>query len=93
MAVEDAGVAEDVHEEGVGAVGGVEFHPAPVFACDRAARGGVGFREAAEPLWICADVGVGGGMEVSVSALFVAAEDDYGIGAGGFVVEEVLGSC
>jgi hypothetical protein len=30
-------------------------------------------------------------VEVSVTALFVAAEDDYGSGAGGDVVEEFLG--
>ena len=31
-AVEDTGVAEDVHEQGVGAGGGVELHPLPVVA-------------------------------------------------------------
>jgi hypothetical protein len=30
-------------------------------------------------------------MEVTVTAMFVAAEDDYGGGAGGDVVEEFLG--
>jgi hypothetical protein len=31
-------------------------------------------------------------VEVAVTALFVAAEDDDGIGAGGDVVEEFLGA-
>jgi hypothetical protein len=29
-------------------------------------------------------------MEVAVAALFVATEDDYGVGAGGDVVKELL---
>ncbi len=48
VAVEDSGVAEDIHQEGVGAVGGVELHPLPIFAGAGAAGGGVGFGEAAE---------------------------------------------
>jgi hypothetical protein len=89
---EDCGVAEDVHEKGVGAVGGVELHPLPVFAGSGAAGGGVGLGESAEPGFVGADVGVRGGMEVAVAALFVAAEDDYGVGAGRDVVEEFLGA-
>jgi hypothetical protein len=90
VAVEDFGVAEDVHEKGVGAVGGVELHPLPVLAGAGAAGGGVGLGEAAEPGGVGADGGVGCGVEVAVAALFVAAEDDDGGGAGGDVVEEVL---
>ena len=56
VAVEDSGVAEDVHEKGVGAVGGVELHPVPVFAGAGAAGGGVGFGEAAEPGGVGADL-------------------------------------
>jgi len=55
-----------------------------------------GFGEAAEPGGVGADVGVGGGVKVSVTALFVAAEDDdgfvFGLGAGVDVVEEMLGA-
>ena len=91
MAVEDSGVAEDVHEKGVGAVGGVELHPLPVFAGAGAAGGGVDFGEAAEPGGVGADACVGCRVEVTVTALFVTAEDDYGGGARGNVVEEFLG--
>ena len=90
MAVEYSGMAEDVHEKSVGAVGGVEFAPLPIFAGSGAAGGGVDFGEAMEPCGVGADVGVGVGMEVAVAALFVATEDDYGVGAGGDVVEEFL---
>ena len=48
--------------------------------------------EAAEPCGVGADAGVGLGVEVAVAALFVAAEDDDGCGAGGDVVEEILGA-
>ena len=58
-AVEDSGVAEDVHQEGVGAGGGVELHPAPVVARAGAAGGGVRLGEAAEPVGVGADGGVG----------------------------------
>lgn len=92
-AVEHAGMAEDVHEQGVGAVAGVEFHPLPVFAGARASGGSVNLGEAAEPGGVGADVFVGVWMKVAVAALFVAAEDDYRVGALGFVVEQVLGLC
>ena len=82
MAVEDLWVAEDVHQKGIGAVAGVELHPLPVFACARAAGGSVDFGETEEPGGVGADVCVRGGMEVSMAALFVAAEDDCWIGAG-----------
>jgi hypothetical protein len=92
VTVEDAGVAEDVHEKGVGAVGGVELHPLPVFAGSGAAGGGVGFGEAAEPGGVGADGGVGCGVEVAVAAVVVAAEDDCGVAAGGDFVEEIVGT-
>jgi hypothetical protein len=79
LAVEDSGVAEDVHEKGVGAVGRVELHPLPVFAGPGTAGGGVWFGEAMEPCRVGADVGVGVGMEVAVAALLIAAEDDCGV--------------
>ena len=79
LTVEDSRVAEDIHEKGVGAVGRVELHPLPVFAGSGAARGGVWFGEAMEPCGVGADVGVGGGMEVAVAALLIAAEDDCGV--------------
>ena len=82
VAVEDFGMAEDVHEEGVGAVGGVELHPLPLFAGAGAAGCGVDFGEAAKPGGVGADVFVGGRVEVAVATMFVAAEDDYGVGAG-----------
>ena len=91
-AVEDSGVAENVHEKGVGAVGGVDLHPLPVVAGAGAAGGGVGFGEEAEPGGVGADAGVGCGVEVAVAALLVAAEDDDGGGARGDIVEEVLGA-
>jgi len=77
LAVEDPGMAEDVHEKSVGAVAGVEFAPAPVVAGSGAARGGVRFGEAALPGGVGADVFVRDGMEVAVAPLLVAAEDDY----------------
>ncbi len=68
VAVEDAGMAKDVHEKGVGAGGGVEFAPLPVFAGDGAARGGVGFGETVQPGWVGADLCVGVGVKVAVAA-------------------------
>src|SRR3979409_249989 len=56
------------------------------------AGGARGAGEAAEPGGVGADAGVGCGVEVAVAALLVAAEDDYGVGAGGDVVEEILGA-
>jgi len=91
--VEDSGMTEDVHEEGVGAVAGVELHPLPVFAGSGTAGCGVDFGEAMLPCGVGADVGVGGGVEVAVAALFVVAEDDDRGWAGGCVVEEVLRAC
>ena len=82
-AVEDLGVAEDVHEESVGAIGGVQFHPLPIFTSTGAARGGVGFGETAKPHGVGADLLIGGCVEVAVSAMLIAAEDDCGFGAGG----------
>ena len=79
LPVEDSGVAEDVHEKGVGAVGGIEFHPLPVLAGSGTAGGGVWFGEAMEPCGVGADVDVGVGMEVAVAALLVAAEDNCGV--------------
>jgi hypothetical protein len=90
VAIKDSGVAKDVHEEGVGAVGGVELAPPPIVAGAGAAGGGMDLGEAAEPGRVGADAGVGCGVEVAVTALLVAAEDDDGGGAGGDVVEEVL---
>ena len=58
-AVEDSGMAEDVHEEGVGADGGVEFAPGPVVTGGRAAGGGVGLGEATEPGGVGGDGAVG----------------------------------
>ena len=49
------------------------------------------FGEAALPGGAGADLRVRGGVEVSVAALFVVAEDDCGVGAGGDFVEEFLG--
>jgi len=43
MAVEDARVAENVHEKGIGAIGRIELHPLPIFACAGAAGGSVDF--------------------------------------------------
>lgn len=56
-AVEDSRVAENVHQEGVGAVGGVELHPGPVGESACAAVAGMGFRETSCPAWVGADVG------------------------------------
>ena len=91
-AVEDLGVAEDVHEQSVGAIGGVQFHPLPIFTSTGAARGGVGFGETAKPDGVGADLFIGGCVEVAVSAMFIAAEDDCGFGAGGEIVKEVVGA-
>ena len=92
VAVEDLGMAEDVHEESVGADGGVEFAPGPVVAGGGAAGGGVGLGEAAEPGGFGGDGEVGCGVEVAVRAELAAAEDDEGVGvlmgAGGDFVNE-----
>ena len=96
-AIEDAWVAEDVHQQRVGTGGGVELHPSPVLARERAAGCGVRLGEAAEPVGVGADGRVGGGMEVAVACGLVgggifAAEEDGGIGAGGDVVEQGVGA-
>ena len=53
----------------------------------------MGFREAAGPGGIGTDGGVGGWVEVSMAALFVVAEEDGWVGAGGDVVEELVAAC
>ena len=83
IAVRDGGVAEDAHEKSVGAVGGVELHPGPVGSRADAAVGGVDLSEAAGPGWVGADADVGGGVEVAVASLLIAAEDDDGVGTRG----------
>ena len=91
---EDFGVAEDVHQERIGAIGAVQLHPLPVGSCANAAVGGVGLGEAARPCGVGADGGVTGGMEVAVAGvlgLFIVAEDDAGFGAGGLLVPEIAG--
>ena len=90
-AVEDLWVAEDVHEEGVGGVGAVEFAPVPVGAGAVAAMGGVDLGEAAGPVGVGEDGGVAGGVEVAVGVVLVATEEDAGVGAGGLVVQEGVG--
>ena len=90
-AVEDLGVAEDVHQEGVGAVGTVELHPWPVGAGARTAVGGVDFGKAALPVGGGADGGVAGRVEVAVAGLIVGAEDDAGLAARGLFVQETAG--
>ncbi len=89
LAIEDLWVAEDVHQEGVGAVGAVELHPWPVGAGAGSAMGGVDFGEAVLPVGIGADGGVAVGVEVAVAGLVVAAEDDAGLAAGGLLVQEL----
>ena len=91
---EDFGVAEDVHQERIGAIGAVQLHPLPVGSCANATVCRVGLGEAARPCGVCADGGVTGGVEVAVArllGLFVAAEDDAGFGAGGLLVPEIAG--
>ncbi len=83
---EDGWVAEDVHQESVGAVGAVQLHPLPVGAGADTAMCGVSFGKAMMPVGVGADGGVACGMEVSVSRLFVAAKDDAGLSAGGLFV-------
>ncbi len=80
---EDLGVAEDVHQERVGAVGAVQLHPLPVGSSADAAMCGVGLGEAARPCrgwrrWRRSwrDESCRGGL----ARLFVAAEDDAGFG-------------
>ena len=91
VAVEDLRVAEDVHQESVGAVGAVELHPWPVGAGSRAAMGGMDLGEAALPFGVGADGGVAGGVEVAVAGLIVSAKDDAGLAAGGLLVQEAAG--
>jgi len=90
-AVEDFWVAEDVHQEGVGAVGAVELHPWPVGTGAGSAMGSMDFGEAALPVGVVADGGVAGGVEVAVAGLVVAAEEDAGLAAGGLFVQESTG--
>ena len=88
-------MAEDVHEEGVGADGGVELAPGPVVAGAGAAGCGMGLGEAAEPCGVGGDGAVGCGVEVGVRAEVAAAEDDEGVGVlmgarGDLVAESML---
>ena len=92
---EDFGVAEDVHQKRIGAIGAVQLHPLPVGSCANAAVCGVGLGEAARPCGVGADGGGAGGMEVAMAGLlglFIAAEDDAGLGAGGLLVQEIAGN-
>lgn len=87
----DSWVAEDVHQEGVGAVGAVEFHPLPVGSCTNAAAAGMSFGEATRPGGVGADGSVACGMEVAVAGLvglLFMAEEDAGFGTGGLLVQE-----
>ena len=83
-------MAEDVHQEGVGAVGAVQLHPFPVGSSADAAMCGVGLCEATGPFGVGADGGVAGGVKVAVCGLFAAAEDDAGLGAGGLFVQKMV---
>jgi len=89
-AVEDFRVAEDVHQQGVGAGGGIELHPLPVVTRAGPARGGMDFCEATDPVGMGADAGVGGGMKVPVTCwlvrlLFTSKEHGGGRAGGGIV--------
>lgn len=93
--VEDAGVAEDVHEQGVGAGCGVKFHPSPVMARTGAAGGGVRFRKAAQPFGVGAYGSIGGRVEVAVvdglaGDRLAGAKEDGWRWAGAEVVLEVV---
>ena len=90
---EDFGVAKNVHQKCIGAIGAVQLHPLPIGSCANAAVGGVGLCEPARPCGVGADGGVTGGGEVAVAdlpGLFIAAEDDARFGAGGLLVQEIV---
>ena len=87
-------MAEDVHEQGVGADGAVELAAGSrvvgVVLVGNAAGGGVGLGEASCPGWICEDGAIGGGVKVAVSAFagldFVRLEQDaWETTVGGFM--------
>lgn len=73
---EGFGVAEDVHEEGIGAVGGVELATVGVAAEEGSPGGGVDLSEAAGPFGSFQNAPVGVGEEVAVVALLVGVIED-----------------
>jgi len=83
---EDRWVAEDVHQESVGAVGTVQLHPLPIGAGADTAMCGVSLGKAAMPVGVSADSGVAWGVKVTVAGLLVATKDDAGLSAGGLFV-------
>jgi FeS assembly protein IscX len=91
---EDGWVAEDVHQESVGAVGTVQLHPLPVGAGADTAMCGVSLGKATMPVGVGGDGGIACGMEVAVSGLFgllIVAKDDAGLLAGGVLMKEAAG--
>ena len=69
--------AEDVHEQGVGTHGGVEFAPAAAgFRFGQCPALGVNLVESAEPIRVACDGGVGGVEEVAVAEVVGRVDDD-----------------
>lgn len=87
-AAEDARVAEEIHEEGVGGVGAVELGTVgAVVAAGDAGGGGVGLGEAGGPGGVGQDATVAGGKEVAVGGgVRVGRVED----AGGCAVGELV---
>ncbi len=90
FAVEDSRVAEDVHEEGVGAVAGVELHPAPVFASPGAGgkRCGVWLIGVARLRW-CRWLRRTRRGSFRGGPVRLGRRGQRGVGAGGDLVEEL----
>ena len=83
---EKTGVAEEVHEEGVGGVGAVEFGAVTVVGTWHAGTGSVGLGEAGAPRGVGEDAAVGGSEEVGVGARGLLTVDDAGDGAAGLLL-------
>ena len=69
-------MTEDVHQQSIGAVTGVEFHPPPVSVGARFFPMTMCLREPFAPLGVGTDAGIGGRVEVTVPVLVVLSKED-----------------
>jgi hypothetical protein len=69
-------MAEDVHEQGIRAVAGVQFTSGGVVAEQMLAGGGMRFGQASSPSRIDQDPPVGGGIEIAMPTILVRSIED-----------------
>jgi hypothetical protein len=86
-------MAEDIHEQGIGAIRAVKFLPLPVRAKPNSFGGGMYFLETPCPSGIAANSLVGQGVKVPVPAIISTAEDDAGNLSVRAFIQEAMRDC